>query len=509
MSRLRILIALIVLGLAFPEMGKTTSMRSAAINVLDSDVDGDALTVSAVGNATNGIASINPDSTINFMPAAGSSGSDSFSYTISDDKGGTAGATVAINVTSHSPSASYVATKNAHGSPQNFEHDNCSKGFYHDGKWWAVLPGDLAGANGRWSIYELSKAVPGAAETGGWSLASGPLGNDNLGADIAWDPENENLYVLQFSANSPKPQLYQLSYEHKTQTWTTVLTVDLGENLDSSYWGNNKHLALGLDQYGNPLIFGITSNSHGGPGLQVAHPASINLDNWSFATIDAETVNNGGANGDSKADFVTFTQAGLKKIGILYSKDGANSNTWNLAWRNSQTNPSTYGSGWSIEVVANNVQIDNHVSATTDGKTIYAVIKDDNDSIWLLKGQPGNWEKPLLVVNGGKHSPSRPIVVLDETNQEIYVFYEAGKRKPYNGVFAKRTNIGKPAFNSNDLGAAILRIGDSSGRMSDPQGPAHAVGVNTDGHFVLFAKNKGTGDVWYKILYLGAKMGPT
>lgn len=506
---LRIPIALIVLGLASPEMGETTNMRSAVINGLDRDVDGDALTVTAVRNATNGVATINPDSKINSSPAAGSSGSDSFSYIRGDDKGGTVGAAVTINVTSHSPSASYVATKNANGPPQNFEHDNCSKGFYHGGKWWAVLPGDVPGANGRWSIYELSAAVPDTAEREGSRLASGPLGNDSLGADIGWDPENGRLYVLQFSANSPKPQLYQLSYEHKTQSWSTLLTVDLGEKLDSSYWSNNQHLALGLDQYGNPLILGIMSNSHGGTGLQVAYSTSTNLDKWRFATIDAETVNNGGRNGNSKADFVTFTQAGLKKIGILYSKDGANSKSWNFASRNSETNASNYGIGWSIEVVARNVQIDNHVSATTDGKTIYAAIKDDNDSIWLLKGQPGNWGKPLLVVNGRKHSPSRPIVVLDDTNQEIYVFYQAGGRKPYNGVFAKITNIGKPAFNSNELGAAILRSGDSGGKMIDPQGPAHAVGVNTDGHFVVFAKNKDTGDVWYRILYIGAKMGST
>lgn len=507
MWSLRIPIALIVLGLAFPEMGETTKIRSAVINGLNSNSD--ALTLSAVRIATNGVATINSDSTINPSPAAGSSDSDRFSYIRSDDKGGTVGPADAISVTSHSPAASYVATKNANGPPQNFEHDNCSKGFYHDGKWWAVLPGDVHGANGRWSIYELSEAVPGTADRGGSRLASGPLGNDRLGADIGWDPQNERLYVLQFSSNSPKPELYQLSYEHKTQSWKTLLTVDLGGKLASSHWSNNEHLALGLDQYGNPLILGITSNSHGGPGLQVAYSTSTNLDRWRFATIDSDTVNNGGRNGNSKADFVTFTQAGLKKIGILYSKDGANSQSWNLAWRNSETNASNYGSGWSIEVVARNVQIDNHVSAATDGKTIYAAIKDDNDSIWLLKGQPGNWEKPLLVVYGGKHSPSRPIVVLDDTNEEIYVFYQAGARKTYNGVFAKITNIGKPAFNSTELGAPILRSGELGGRMIDPQGPAHAVGVNTDGHFVVFAKNKGTGDVWYRILYTSAKMGST
>ncbi|HZF36175.1 MAG TPA: cadherin-like domain-containing protein [Candidatus Angelobacter sp.] len=64
-----------------------------------SDVDGDALTVSAVGNAVHGTVSIDSAGNVVFTPAANYNGPASFSYTVSDGHGGTATATVNVNVT--------------------------------------------------------------------------------------------------------------------------------------------------------------------------------------------------------------------------------------------------------------------------------------------------------------------------------------------------------------------------------------------------------------------------
>jgi hypothetical protein len=74
---------------------------SVTVNVVanDSDPDGDPLTVSAVGTPAHGTATIVSASSIQYVPAAGYSGSDSFTYTISDGRGGTASATVQVTVT--------------------------------------------------------------------------------------------------------------------------------------------------------------------------------------------------------------------------------------------------------------------------------------------------------------------------------------------------------------------------------------------------------------------------
>jgi outer membrane protein OmpA-like peptidoglycan-associated protein len=79
----------------------TVDQNSSAnsLNVLanDSDPDGDSLTITAVGAAAHGTASI-VNNRISYTPAAGYAGSDGFTYTIADGRGGSATATVAITV---------------------------------------------------------------------------------------------------------------------------------------------------------------------------------------------------------------------------------------------------------------------------------------------------------------------------------------------------------------------------------------------------------------------------
>jgi len=79
----------------------TVDQNSSAnsLNVLanDSDPDGDPLTITAVGTPAHGSAAI-ASGRINYTPATAFSGSDSFTYSISDGRGGTATATVAITV---------------------------------------------------------------------------------------------------------------------------------------------------------------------------------------------------------------------------------------------------------------------------------------------------------------------------------------------------------------------------------------------------------------------------
>lgn len=70
------------------------------INVLgnDGDPDGDPLTVSAISAPAHGTASVNDDNTVRYVPDAGYTGADSFTYTVSDGNGGTDTATVGLTV---------------------------------------------------------------------------------------------------------------------------------------------------------------------------------------------------------------------------------------------------------------------------------------------------------------------------------------------------------------------------------------------------------------------------
>ena len=73
---------------------------AAAIDVQanDTDIDNNTLTVIAVSQGTNGTVMINPDGTLTYSPNADFSGTDTFTYTISDDKGQTDTAQVKVTI---------------------------------------------------------------------------------------------------------------------------------------------------------------------------------------------------------------------------------------------------------------------------------------------------------------------------------------------------------------------------------------------------------------------------
>ncbi|GGD32703.1 Ig-like domain-containing protein [Sinisalibacter lacisalsi] len=79
----------------------TDEDTAVVIDVLanDSDVDGDMLEVTEVGDPSNGTVEINPDGTLTYTPDPDYNGPDSFTYTVSDGNGGTDTATVNIDVT--------------------------------------------------------------------------------------------------------------------------------------------------------------------------------------------------------------------------------------------------------------------------------------------------------------------------------------------------------------------------------------------------------------------------
>lgn len=74
--------------------------QATRISVLanDSDPDQNPLSVTAFTQGQNGSVVSNADGTLTYSPRAGFTGSDSFNYTISDGKGGTATASVLVNV---------------------------------------------------------------------------------------------------------------------------------------------------------------------------------------------------------------------------------------------------------------------------------------------------------------------------------------------------------------------------------------------------------------------------
>jgi Ca2+-binding RTX toxin-like protein len=92
---------------AVADSGYATAANAAVIILAssllanDQDVDGDTLSISAVGGATHGTVALNAAGNVVFTPAANYTGAASFTYTLSDGHGGsaTASATLVVNPT--------------------------------------------------------------------------------------------------------------------------------------------------------------------------------------------------------------------------------------------------------------------------------------------------------------------------------------------------------------------------------------------------------------------------
>jgi len=78
--------------------GDTDTTLSGFVLDNDSDTDGDALTVTLVSDVANGVLVLNEDGTFTYTPQAGFVGTDSFTYAVSDGRGGADEATVTLTV---------------------------------------------------------------------------------------------------------------------------------------------------------------------------------------------------------------------------------------------------------------------------------------------------------------------------------------------------------------------------------------------------------------------------
>ena len=85
---------------ATDDAGVTDQDTALTIDVLGNDLDaeGQALSVTGVGAAANGSVVVNADNTVTYTPNAGFSGSDSFTYSVSDGNGGSHSASVTVTV---------------------------------------------------------------------------------------------------------------------------------------------------------------------------------------------------------------------------------------------------------------------------------------------------------------------------------------------------------------------------------------------------------------------------
>ena len=137
-----------------------------------SDADGDPLTVASVGaNSTQGgtvsLSAPGSSGTITYTPAAGFVGNDSFAYVVSDGRGGTAGGTVAVTVSSANAQTLNVVSITKTAAAVTVVYAGIPGGTYQpqyssnvNGPWTNDGPALTAGTNGRFTEVDATQPQP-------------------------------------------------------------------------------------------------------------------------------------------------------------------------------------------------------------------------------------------------------------------------------------------------------------------------------------------------------------
>lgn len=102
-----------------PHSRLLTVSASAGLLGNDRDPNNDLLTVQLVASPGHGTLTLNSSGTFSFVPAAGYSGTDSFTYKVADQIGNSPTATVSIDVTNERPTAYDLEFKTQHGQVYN------------------------------------------------------------------------------------------------------------------------------------------------------------------------------------------------------------------------------------------------------------------------------------------------------------------------------------------------------------------------------------------------------
>ena len=151
---------------AVNDTGSTPEDTPVTISVLnnDSDIDGDALSISSVSQGTHG--SVSTDgTTVIYAPAANFNGSDNFTYTVSDGNGGNATATITITTTGVNDNP--VAVNDTGSTPEDTPVTI------------SVLNNDSDIDGDALSISSVSQGVHGSVSTDGATVTYAPAANFN------------------------------------------------------------------------------------------------------------------------------------------------------------------------------------------------------------------------------------------------------------------------------------------------------------------------------------------
>ena len=342
-----------------------------------------------------------------------------------------------------------------------------SKLWWNDGYWWGSLWSTSGNA---YHIYRLNLATQSWQDTG-----TALDDRSTSRADVLWD--GQKLYVAShvFAANSGGPaasgqrgELFRYSYNPATKSYS----LDAGFPVEIN-GAESETLVLDKDSNGTLWATWVEDRK-----VMVNHSLSGNDATWGVPYIlpvgSASDVNN-----DDVSSIISYSQ----HVGIMWSNqkggaamyfavhpDNAPDNVW--------TSVLAYGSSGDDHLSLKSLEADS-------AGNVFAAIKTSNTSTLIMVlvcenninrcKNASNWDSHT-VYGSSSHSPTRPILLIDETNRELLVFTR-NSDSGQEGIYYKAADLDNIQFPSG-LGTPFINLASDPG-INDPTSTKQNVNATT------------------------------
>lgn len=368
-----------------------------------------------------------------------------------------------------------------------------SKLWFNDGRWWASMYDDGAGAN---RIFRLDRA------SHSWASTPTALDDrDTSRADVLWEGASGKLYVASHlfvttgvatSLPGAAGRLYRYTYDPTTASYS--LDVGYPATVNGA---QTETLVIDKDSTGT-----LWATWTQGQRVYVNHTVGENDAAWGTPYI----VPGGGTTLDND-DISSLIHFG-SQIGVMWSNQADGKVYFSI-------HPDGAGDGaWSTEVVATGASPDDHINLKADSAgRVYAAVKTSDGSasrplaLLMQRGAGGGWSAHTFGTVSDSHT--RPIVELEEQRGLLHMLATCPQPPSANGqsggdICLKTTPMSNPSFASG-IGTAVIRDA-SSNRMNDATSTKQ--GLDSLTGLIVLANNATTRVYWHADLGLGGVPPP-
>ncbi|MDQ4035945.1 MAG: S-layer homology domain-containing protein [Chloroflexota bacterium] len=369
-----------------------------------------------------------------------------------------------------------------------------SKVWFMDGSWWAGM--FVGGEDTEYRIHRYNASTHVWADTG--VVVDG---RNSSHGDYLWDAASNSLYVASVNGdNDPDPILvFKLTYNPSTDTWAhdpdfTAAGITVGT-------GPSETVTIAKDSTGQLWVTfqnavdptGVTTTNR-----NIMVNRSLADEHTWGAAFDI-----GEAGEDDISAIIAF---GGNSVGVMWSDqnpseaqtffyfsthaDSADDEDWSTKQSSAQG---------TDDFAEDHVNL--KLAATDSGQVLAAVKTDDGpDHIQLLSrnASTGNWAEHVVV--GGEQDVTRPQLVVDETEDRVYVLYTS-PRDPGSGqaIYYKSAPLSSLSFTTSGLGT--LFIDDGANDINDISTSKHNVTAATG--LVAIASSDTNDSYYHGYLALG------